>query len=220
VLNDFFMFTDRKDGAEHLAKALSKYKNQHALVLGIPRGGIETAFYVAQALHADLGVLICRKLGAPSNPEAAIGALAEDGSLYLDPDYAYRLSDEELAGIVKEQQEEIRRRIAVYRQNKPLPDLKGRTVILVDDGIATGATLFAAVIMCRHQKAARIVLAAPVSSYQARLAFERQVDEVVILSTPVSYFAVSQAYYSFHNLTDREVLALLEAWDKRPVVKG
>ncbi|HSN09517.1 MAG TPA: phosphoribosyltransferase family protein, partial [Hanamia sp.] len=149
------MFTDRKDAALKLAKALEKYKNKNAVVLGIPRGGAETAYYVALHLNAEFSLLVSRKLGHPANPEYAFGAIAEDGSIYLNPSSSGQLSDETIQEVVDEQKKEITRRITILRKGKPLPELKGRTVILVDDGIATGATIFAAIEMCKKRKAGK-----------------------------------------------------------------
>lgn len=154
------MFTDRKDAALELAKALGKYKDKNAVVLGIPRGGAETAYYVALHLHAELSLLVSRKLGHPANPEYAFGAIAEDGSIYLSPYARQELSEETINTVVEEQKKEIERRIKILRKGKPLPELKGRTVILVDDGIATGATIFAAIEMCKKRNAGKIIIAA------------------------------------------------------------
>src|SRR5665647_1127494 len=125
------MFTDRKDAALELAKALEKYKDKNAVVLGIPRGGAETAYYVALYLHAELSLLVSRKLGHPENPEYAFGAIAEDGSIYLNSSAKQELSEETINTVVDEQKKEIERRIKILRKGKPLPVLKGRTVILV-----------------------------------------------------------------------------------------
>ena len=208
------MFTDRKDAALKLAKALEKYKDKNAVVLGIPRGGAETAYYVACHLHAELSLLISRKLGHPANPEYAFGAIAEDGSIYLNPSSSGQLSDETIQEVVNEQKKEISRRIAILRQGKPLPELKGRTVILVDDGIATGATIFAAIEMCKKRNAGKIIVAAPVSGYEMEEQLAEKADEVLVLEKPDDYFAVSQAYLSFYNLSDEDALKFMQRWEK------
>lgn len=209
-----FMFYDRKDAALQLAMALEKYRDTDALVLGIPRGGAETAFYVAMHLHTDFSLLISRKLGHPDNPEYAFGAMAEDGSIYLNPYAHAELSRQAMEEVITQQKKEIARRVKVLRQGKPLPPLQGRTVILVDDGIATGATLYAAINMCRSQRAGKIVVAAPVAAGEQESELQGIVDDVVILETPAFFHAVSQAYASFYNLTDQQALAFMERWQK------
>ncbi|MDP4284297.1 MAG: phosphoribosyltransferase family protein [Bacteroidota bacterium] len=214
------MFTDRKDAALQLAKALEKYKNKNAVVLGIPRGGAETAFYVALHLNAELSLLVSRKLGHPANPEYAFGAIAEDGSVYLSPSAKQELSEETINTVVDEQKKEIERRITILRKGKPLPELKGRTVILVDDGIATGATIFAAIEMCKNRNAGKIIVAAPVSGYEMEEKLAGKADEVVILEKPEDYYAVSQAYMSFYNLSDEDALKYMQRWEKEKGIES
>ena len=205
-------FRDRKDAANHLAHALGKYKGSNALVLGIPRGGAETAYYVARHLQSDYSLLIARMLGYPFAPETAMGALAEDGSLYIADIASKRHNDIEEA---KEKEgEEIRSRIERFRQGRPLPYISGRNVILVDDGIATGATLFAAIQMCRNKRAQKIIVAAPVASEKMEEVLRKMVDEVVILLKPDHFQAVSQGYEFFTNLSDEETLAFVKKWEK------
>lgn len=206
------MFKDRKDAALQLAKALEKYRNTGAIVLGIPRGGAETAYYVAMHLNAELSLLISRKLGHPYNPEYAIGAIAEDGTTYLNEGVKFELTEETINTLVEQQKKEIERRIKMLRKGEALPALKDKTVILVDDGIATGATLYAAINMCKKQGAGKIVVAAPVSGSDKKKELINEVDDVVILTTPAFYHAVSQAYEEFHNLTDEQALDFMEKW--------
>lgn len=208
------MFRDRKDAALQLARALEKYKGKETVVLGIPRGGAETAYYVAKHLKATLSMLVSRKLGHPANPEYAVGAMAEDGSIYLSKAGRNEVSEEALEQIIAKQKTEIERRIQRLRHGEPLPPLKGKTVILVDDGIATGATIYAAISMCRNQEVGKLVIAAPVSGQEKVAELKALVDDVVILETPESYFAVSQAYESFYNLTDEEALGFMDRWKK------
>lgn len=207
------MFKDRKDGGEKLAITLEKYRNSNALVLGIPRGGVETAYYVASHLNVEMSVVIARKLGYPSNPEAAFGAIAEDGSLYLSEFADYNITQEENNAILEYQRKEIKRRVNKFRQGKPLPDMTARTVILTDDGIATGATLFAAIMLCKKKNAGRIVVAAPISGEQMEQILLKQVDEVMILEKPSQYNAVSQGYETFDDLTDDEALTFIKKWN-------
>jgi putative phosphoribosyl transferase len=208
------MFKDRKDAGEKLAIALNKYRHKHVIVLAIPRGGIETAYYVASYLHAEMALVITRKLAYPSNPEAAFGAIAEDGSLFLSQKARKELSADEIANIIEQQKREIEHRIKTFRQGKSLPKLKGRTVIITDDGIATGATLFATIELCRKKQAGKIVVAAPIAYEQIENILRYMVDEVVILESPPIYHAVSQGYEYFYNLTDEESLSFLTKWEK------
>ena len=208
------MFRDRRHAGEKLGEALEKYRGRNTLVLGIPRGGVETAYYVARHLDAELSLVVARKLGYPSNPEAAFGAVAEDGSIYLSPSATSELSREQIDDVLREQKEEIQRRIKKLRYGRPLPPLNGKTVIIVDDGIATGATLLATVALCRNKKAGKIVVGAPISGKRMASMLPRMVDEVVILEIPPFYSAVSQGYESFNNLTDEEALEFLDKWEK------
>jgi putative phosphoribosyl transferase len=208
------MFRDRKDASIQLGMALEKYKNENPLILGIPRGGAETAYYVAKHLETEMALVVTRKLGHPKNPEYAIGALAEDGSLFLSPEATESFTKEIIENLKKEQAKEIQRRIREYRHGNPLPKLEGRTIIIVDDGIATGATLFATIMLCKNKKAGKIVVGAPVSGVDMLNKLSEMVDEVVILETPYQYRAVSQAYQNFFNLTDEEAISFMDKWKK------
>ncbi len=155
------MFRNRTDAGRQLAKALSRYKNKNALVLAIPRGGVEIGFHVAKELNAGLSLIISRKLGMPLNPEAAFGAIAEDGSIYLS-EYAENEMDPQTIGVVVEKEKiELKRRIQTLRNGAPLPEMENKTVIIVDDGIATGATLLSAIMLCDHKNTKELVVAAP-----------------------------------------------------------
>ena len=156
------IFLDREDAAIRLAKALAKYKKEDTLVLGIPRGGAVTGYHVAKYLDADFSLLISRKLGHPFNPEYAVGALAEDGTIHMNKNALQEVSRKDIDEAVAKQKKEIERRIQILRKGDPLPDMKHKTVLIVDDGIATGATIFAAIEMCRKKQAAKVVVAAPV----------------------------------------------------------
>lgn len=211
------MYIDREDAAIQLAKALEKYKDKNAVVLGIPRGGAVTAYHVAIHLNAEFSLLISRKLGHPANPEYAIGAIAEDGTVHLNRDALFEISKAQIDNAVKEQKQEIERRIKILRKGEPLPSLQNKTVIIVDDGIATGATVFAAIKMCKNKGAAKIIVAAPVSGIGKINELEKFADEVIILETPVFFQAVSQAYSSFPTVTDDEALELFEKWKKENI---
>lgn len=206
-------FKDRADAGRKLAEALEKYRGQNALVLAIPRGGVQVAYEVARHLQAELSILISRKLPYPDNPEAGFGAVAEDGSRVISETAAYELDEAEITAIVHKQEEEIRRRIKVLRRGRPLPPIKTRTVILIDDGLAMGSTMKAAIALCRKQKARRIVVAVPVAGDWAAREVTKLADETVILARPVPFFAVAQVYEKWYDVPDREVLHLLARWD-------
>lgn len=214
------MFEDRKEAGERLGRALEKYRNMNVLVLGIPRGGVETAYYVAKHLNAELSVVITRKLGYPTNPEAAFGAVAEDGSIYVSDSARFNLSKEEMNEVLRHQREEIKRRIKKLRRGKPIPEMKDRIVIIADDGIATGATLIATIDLCKRRKPARIIVAAPIAGGGMRGILQEMVDEVVILETPPFFSAVSQGYENFTNLSDEEALSFIETYEQENPAAG
>ena len=155
------MFKDRKEAGKKLAKALGKYKNKNVLVFAIPRGGIEVAYEVAEYLHANFSLLISRKLPLPYNREAGFGAIAENGSSFIFDWAKHELSESEIKKIKKDQKDEIKRRIKVLRNGKPLPKISGKIVILIDDGLAMGATMEAAIMLCKKKKAKKIIVAVP-----------------------------------------------------------
>lgn len=206
-------FQDRRDAGRRLARALMGYKGaKDTVVLALPRGGVVIGYEVSLLLRLPLDVLVVRKLGTPLNPELAMGALAETGYRHLNADVinTYGITVEQLDEEVGRQQQEIHRRIETYRRGRPLPPLTGQTVIVVDDGIATGATFYASLAALRAAKVARVVAAVPVAPPEASRELKRQVDEVVILQTPVWFFGISQFYESFLQVEDEEVIACLE----------
>ncbi|SMO49131.1 phosphoribosyltransferase [Fodinibius sediminis] len=206
------MFENRQDAGNQLGEALEEYQAMQPLMLGIPRGGIEVGYYAALHLECDFDAIIVRKLGYPQQPEAAFGALAEDGSLYLDP-WSNRYLNKEIINRVKEREKnEIQRRIRMYRAGGSLASLENRIVILIDDGIASGATVFAAIAMCQKQNPQKLIVAAPVSGYSKLSKLSAQTDEVIILEKYRDFFAVSQGYRNFGNLTDEEVLHFMKLW--------
>lgn len=209
------MFLNREDAGNKLAKALKEYKLKHPLVLGIPRGGVEVGYHVAVELNSDFDIIVIRKLGHPQQPEAAFGALAEDGSLYLDPWSKKYLTKDMIENVIAREKKEIRRRIKTYREGEELPDLKGRTIILVDDGIATGSTVFAAINMCRKLNPRKLIVAAPVSARSQVSKLAVKADEVVVLDKKRNLMAVSQAYKNFANLSDNEVRHFMNQWRQK-----
>lgn len=215
------MFTDRRDGGEKLALALKAYRHdKDVLVLAIPKGGVETAYYVAAYLAAPLSVIIARKLGHPLNPEAAIGAIAEEGGKYLDPRAAAGISFAVLRSMMEREQQTIRQRIAVLREGQLLPDMHGKTVILVDDGIATGATVMASIATCRQHHPAKLVVATPVCSLSTKQQLESLADQVVILEIPDNYWAVSQVYEHFSDFPEDQAIQLLQKSKRNMVAAG
>lgn len=207
------MFRDRHDAGRQLAQVLNKYKDaKGTIVLALPRGGVVTGYEISMALHLPLDVLVTRKLGTPLNPELAMGALAETGYRHLNHDVirSYGVSHSQLEEEVRRQQKEIDRRIERYRGGRGLPLLKDQTVILVDDGIATGATFYASLGALRTSAVARLVAAVPVAPPHAIGQLKSVVDEVVILQTPAVFFGIGQFYEDFAQVEDDEVIACLE----------
>jgi len=203
------MFEDRKDAGIRLAHALEKYKDKYPLVLAIPRGGVEVGYQVAKHLKAEFSILIARKLPFPDNPESGFGAIAEDGSIYINDYAVVWISQAEKQAIIEEQRKEITRRIMVLRDGKPLPSPTKRIVILVDDGIAMGSTMRAAILLCKKKKAEKIVVAVPVAGASVIRDFRKLVDEVVVLETPKFFHAVAQVYKHWYDVSDTEVLSFL-----------
>lgn len=206
-------FIDRIDAGIRLAKKLEAYaRRKDVLVLGIPRGGVPVAFQVANELRAPLDVFVVRKLGVPSHEELAFGAIATGGIRVLDPQIVEEvgISDREIERIAATEKQELNRRERVYRGGRAALNLESKTVILVDDGIATGASTLAAITALRELKPARIVLAAPVAPASTCKRLRREVDEVVCLDTPESFFAIGQFYEDFSQVSDEDVTSLLQ----------
>jgi len=203
------IFSNRSDAGIELGKLLSdRYKNKNALILGIPRGGVAIAYEIARMLNCELSVLVAKKIPHPENEEFAIGAIAEDGSFFLAPE-ASAIDKTTIAGIMRHQQQEVRSRIQRFRNADGLPDMDARVVIIADDGIATGATIFPAIDVCRNRGAAKIIVAAPVAGEQAFEELSDRVDELVIAEHLERFYAVGQVYDDFHTMSDEEVITLL-----------
>jgi predicted phosphoribosyltransferase len=207
------VFADRKDAGRRLAARLQHLQKPGVSVLGIPRGGVIVAAEVAAALGAPLDVIVPRKIGAPFNPELAVGAVAPDGTIFYDEaliDYA-GIDRRDLERQAAEELQEIRRRLSTYRDARaPKPsEYRERTVILVDDGIATGYTVQAALRSLRRQKPSRLVLAVPVAPPESLARLKPNADEVICLLIPEAFYAVGQFYQDFRQTTDEEVIAAL-----------
>ncbi len=205
------MFQNRQDAGEKLSSVLEKYKGEDVIVMGIPRGGVVVAAEVAKRLGAPLDVIIPRKIGAPHNPEVAIGAVTQDGTVIKDEAMVQILgiSDEQLNVLAGRVSGEIARRVNAYRGGRPGIDIHNKTVIIVDDGIATGFTIKAAIKSVRSANPRRLVLAVPVAPADTVQALRETVDELVCLQKPELFYAVGQFYTDFDQTSDSEVIQLL-----------
>ncbi|MGW0779660.1 phosphoribosyltransferase family protein [Streptomyces sp. NPDC002913] len=205
------LFTDRTDAGRRLAAALRHLERRDPVVLGLPRGGVPVAYEVAQALGAPLDVIVVRKLGVPYHPELGFGAIGEGGVRVISDEIVRHagVREKDLAAVERTEEAELVRRAGAYRKGRPRLPLRGRSVIVVDDGIATGATARAACRVVKAQGAAHVVLAVPVASPDVVARLREDVDEVVCLSTPSLFSAVGEWYRDFSQTSDEEVVGLL-----------
>lgn len=208
------LFRDRMDAGRQLAERLAAYRGKEALVLGIPRGGVVVAAEVARGLESELDVLVARKIGAPGIPELAIGAVTAEGGRYLNEAVLDELhvSAAYLDAATTVAMEEARRREAALRSLRPAPRMEGRVLIVVDDGLATGATMRAAVQALRKKRPARIVVAVPVGARETVAVVKGEADEVVCLVSPESLAAISPFYHRFEPVEDDEVVRSILEW--------
>lgn len=206
------IFENRQEAGKRLATELTKLLDEQPIIIALPRGGIPIGFEIAEILHAPLEVLVARKIGAPYNPEFGIGSIAEGNVRVVDEPIIKLLgiSKEELNKVINKEKEELNRRVALYRNNKPLPMLKNRTVILVDDGLATGVTARAAIASIKKRKPKQLIFASPVCAYDTARELGHMVDRVICVTTPVDFAAVGLWYKSFEQVSDEEVVELLE----------
>jgi predicted phosphoribosyltransferase len=205
-------FVNRTDAGRRLAAALSTYAGRpEVIVLALPRGGVPVAYEVARELDVPLDVFIVRKLGVPGHEELAMGAIATGGALVLDEDVVRQLGIRESAiwAVIGTEQRELERREKEYRGDRPPPDIAGRTVILVDDGLATGASMRVAVAALKQEHPGHIVVAVPIAPPETCDALRREVDDVVCAVTPEPFYAVGLWYEDFTQTTDEEVHDLL-----------
>jgi predicted phosphoribosyltransferase len=209
-------FRDRKEAGRLLAEELDFLKGEEVVVLGIPRGGVVVAFEVAQSIGAPLDVCITRKIGAPFNPELAIGAISSSGDVVLDQDLINSLNvpPDYVKEEMRRQRREIERRMAEYRGDRPAPDLMGKTVVLVDDGVATGATVLATIRSLKKRNPKKLILAVPVGPSDTISRLKEEADEVICLATPPLFWAIGAFYFDFSQTSDEEVKRLLKESDE------
>ena len=206
-------FRDRRDAGQKLASRLAAYAHRpDVMVLALPRGGVPVGYEISQALHAPLDVFVVRKLGLPGHEEFAMGAVASGGVRVLNRDVVEQLNmpSNVIDAVTQREQRELERRERAYGGLRPSPDARGKIVILVDDGLATGSTMRAAVAALKQQHPARVAVAVPVASPETCQDLRREADEVVCLVTPEPFYSVGLWYQDFSQTTDEEVRALLE----------
>jgi putative phosphoribosyl transferase len=210
-------FTDRVDAGKRLALALQDFSGKKGIVLAIPRGGVVVGFEIAKALNLPLDVIIPRKIGAPANPELAIGAVTEDGTAILDSQLINYLgiNREYIKEESERQKQEIERRLKLYRQDTSYPDLKGLDVIVVDDGLATGSTMKAALASVKNRGAASLTVAVPIGPPSTIEELNEIADRVVCLYTPQFFQAIGEFYTDFSQTSDEEVIKLLWEFKQR-----
>ena len=206
------IFKNRKDAGIRLASKLLHYKDREdVLVLALPRGGVVVGFEIAKLLHCPLDIIIIRKIGFPGQPELAIGAVSETGKVVLNEDIisTHGVTTDYLEKEISTQKKKIARRVSLYRSGKSIPSLEGKIIILVDDGVATGATMKAAISTLKTEKLSRLIVALPVSSQEAEIEIKKMIDEWVCLETPGWFMAISNYYQDFTQVSDHEVRELL-----------
>jgi putative phosphoribosyl transferase len=206
-------FKDRLDAGRKLAKKLSKYANRSdILILGLPRGGVPVAFEVAKELNVKMDVFVVRKLGVPGNEELAMGAIASDNIIVLNEDVvrSFQISKQVIDAVAARELRELERRERIFRGKRPKPNISGSTVILIDDGLATGATMSAAVSAVKTRNPTKIVIAVPTGAPDTCRSFEGKVDEIICVATPEPFYGVGAWYEDFSQTTDEEVCEFLD----------
>lgn len=213
MIDDDRVFADRHEAGRELARLLTGLDAADAIVLALPRGGVPVGYEIARALHAPLDVFLVRKLGTPGHQELAMGAIASGGIRVLNDEVVQALGvrPDQIEAVARREQVELERRDASYRRGRPFPPLANRTVILVDDGLATGTTMKAAVQAVKQQAPARVLVAVPVGAPDTCRALGVIADRVICARMPLSFSAVGQWYQDFAQTTDEEVIALLSS---------
>jgi putative phosphoribosyl transferase len=207
------LFKDRTDAGRKLAQRLRQYAGRSdVVVLALPRGGVPVAFEVARTLRAPLDIFLVRKLGVPGHEELAMGAIASGGTRVLNQDVVryLNISNSAIERVAAQEQQELERRERAYRGDRPQIELQGRTVILIDDGLATGASMRAAVAALKAQQPAQVVVAVPTAALETCTAFEQIVDDIICVTTPQPFMGVGLWYEEFSQTTDEEVQTLLQ----------
>jgi len=205
------MFQDRVDAGRQLAQALSQYKGQDTVVYALPRGGVVLGVELARFLEAPLDLIVVRKIGHPFQPEYAVGAVAEDGFVVANPDEIDTVNNSWFDQAIAAELNEAQRRRALFLEGRPPIDVQGKTAIIVDDGLATGLTMLAAIHEIHKRGPRRVVVAVPVAAAETVARLKREVDDLVALYVPRGWFGAIGAFYeSFHQVTDDEVISLLK----------
>lgn len=208
------IFASRKEAGQKLALALAGYRGQNPLILAIPPGGAEVGLEVAKVLKGDFSLIISRKLPIPGDPATSFGAVAEDGSTYLHVNLVRELVPDSVSAVKAEQMRDIQRDIATLRKGRDLPNISGRTVILIDDGLIRGSTMKAAFLLCRKRHAARVIVAVPFSGKKVMDEIKWLADEVVALESLECIYETSQVYDRLSLLSDEDVIKILIQWEK------
>lgn len=206
----FGIFKDRQEAGQKLAKILEDFKGQNAIVLALPRGGVAVGAEVARALDLPLDIIVTRKIGSPESEEYAIGAIDIDGDGVWNEEELKRINKEWLAQKIKKEKEEARRRFSIYRSGKLPLDLKNKIAIIVDDGIATGLTIKAAIRYARKLGAQKVVVASPLAPQEVIDDLKKEADELRVLETPAFFFAIGQFYETFPQVDDEEVVEIMK----------
>jgi predicted phosphoribosyltransferase len=204
------LFKNRVDAGQRLAEALIGYKEEDLIVYALPRGGIVLGYEISKCLHAPLDLIITRKIGYPGNEECAVCAVAEDGHMICDSSAMSMIDSQWIRENAIKEMEEAKRRRMTYLKGRPPLAVSGKIAIIVDDGAATGLTLMLAIQELKHNNPKKIVVAVPVSSQTAAMKIQQEADELVVLDTPANFYAVGAHYENFPQLTDDEVIRIME----------